>query len=63
MADGKLGFESAHGSFLSARDDGTLGHADAAQGWECFELIPTRDGKHGLRTFHGTFVTAMRGGD
>ena len=56
--DGKLLLRSAHGLYLSARPDGTVGSSPTASGWEAFSVEHGSDGMPVLRSFHGTYLVA-----
>jgi len=72
---GCYGLRSVHGTYLRAFPGGEGSKVDLhlpprslndksswrGQSWEQFVLVPTEDGKFGLRSHHGTYVRAHPG--
>jgi hypothetical protein len=51
-----VSFRTTHGTFMSARDDGTVIQAHNCKGWEQFLVLPLETGRCLLQTAHATFM-------
>ena len=61
-AGAPVSLRSAHGTYLSAWDDGSVRQAPHCKGWEIFLLAKTAAGACTLRSAHGTFLSAWDDG-
>jgi hypothetical protein len=56
-----VSFRTAHGTFVSARDDGTVSQAGCCKGWEQFLLVRREGGSCMFQTAHGTYLCTKEG--
>lgn len=59
--DGTISLLTAHGTYVSAGEKGSMGQEPHDQAWERFTPVPLPWGKVALRTAHGTFVKVREG--
>jgi len=54
----RIGLKTWRGTYVSARDDGSVKQVASLDSWETFDIIPGPDDKIALKTWRGTYISA-----